>query len=183
MSKVKLFCLALSLLALAVFAQRPQEHGKPPQSRPARPEEHVPARGPAPVRHAPEPSRAPDQHRSFKDAEGHPEAPHVHPDGKWIGHDTGRNDRAYHVDHPFEHGRFRGGFGPGHVWRMTGGGRERFGFGGFFFSVFPADYVYCDDWNWDTDEVSVYEDPDHPGLYLAYNVRLGKYIHVTFLGS
>jgi hypothetical protein len=186
MSKVKLLLLALALVAVATFGQKPGERGQAQPSRVARPEEHVPARGPAPVRNAPKPApnRAPAaQPKSFKDAEGHPEAPHVHADGKWIGHDTGKNDANYHVDHPFEHGKFTGGFGPKHVWHLTGGGRDRFGFGGFWFGVFPADYGFVDGWNWSNDDVVVYEDPDHPGLYLAYNVRLGIYVHVTYLGQ
>src|ERR1700681_362960 len=74
---------------------------------------------------------------------------HVHAENdRWIGHDTGRNDAHYHLDHPWEHGRFTGAIGPQHIWRLHGGNRERFDVGGFFFQAAPYDYDACADWLW-----------------------------------
>ena len=185
--------------------QPQQQHGQPQQREHGVGNGYIPARGPAPVRApAPPPARgnaqapngapaAPDhrsalpqenQRRGFNDQPGHPEAPHVHAENdRWIGHDMGRNDPHYHVDRPWEHGRFTGGIGPQHIWRLRGGNRERFDVGGFFFQVAPYDYDYSNNWSWDGDDIVIYADPDHDGFYLAYNARLGTYVHVIYLGS
>jgi hypothetical protein len=139
----------------------------------------MPAHGPEPYHGAPHM----EANRNFSDGPGHPSAPHVHEDGHWIGHDWGASDPHYHLDHPYDHGHFAGGFGPSHIWHLHGGGPNRFFLGGFYFGVAPYDLGYVDDWNWDGDDTVLYEDPDHPGWYLAYNVRLGTYVHVQYFGG
>lgn len=151
------------LLAGAASAQGRSEH-------------RIPAHGPARV--ASRDGRGPPD-------EGATRAPHVEAGDRWIGHDMGSGDHHFDLARPWAHGRFTGGFGPRHVFRLVGGACDRFTFGNFAFSVSPYEIGlgYCDGWLWNGDSVVIYEDPDHVGWYLAYNVRLRRYVHVEYLGG
>ena len=168
------FALTL-FLTLPVFSQRRDEREKnPPRAN----QGHIPE-APPPRR---EPRAKPEpEHRES----GHViTTPHVSND-HWYGHDR-PNDRCFHVDHLFEHGRFEH-FGPSYRYRVERFDREHHRFwlpGGFFFEVASCDWPVCADWCWDCgDDFVVYEDPDHDGWYMLYNLHSGVYVHVTYMGT
>jgi hypothetical protein len=131
-----------------------------------------------------------------RDASAAPEAEHT-ADGRvdnsqhvnndhWYGHPAA-NDARFHLAHPYAHGRFRE-IGLGHTFSVSRFSRERHRFwfaGGFGFEVAAWDWPVAADWCWATcgDEFVVYDDPDHPGWYLLYNMDTGAYVHVQYIGT
>jgi hypothetical protein len=185
--KVSALVSTVLLLFAITYAQRGQREGG---ERPAQGGHaefgggHIPQHGPAPGRASMPAPREGEQRggRGFADQPGHPDYPHVHArNDEWIGHAGG--DAHYHLDRPWEHGHFPGEFGPSHIWRLGGGGPGRFWFNGFYFGVAPYDVGYADGWLWDSDDIVLYDDPDDPGYYIAYNTRLGTYVHVLYMGE
>ncbi len=184
-SAIFFLCSMSALAAQQHPAAKPAAHPAaraPQRSAPQVGHGYVPARGPRPTPRTVTPARQPqsNQRPNYSDRAGHPSAPHVHPGtDTWVGHGPNPN---YHLAHPWEHGHFPGQIGRSYVYRLVGGGPTRFQFGAFFWSVAPYDVDYCSDWLWDSDDIVIYADPDNIGWYLAYNVRLGTYVHVMYLG-
>ena len=132
--------------------------------------------------HRPSVSPAPSRNRNGSRADAN-SVPHVAND-HWYGHDR-PNDPRYHLDHPFEHGHFAN-FGPSYRYSVVriDANLHRFWLpGGYFFDIAAWDWPLVADWCWTCgDDFVVYEDPDHPGWYLLYNINTGAYIHVQYMG-
>ena len=155
-----LFPAALVFVAaLPLLSERPAQH--PPSQNPPRANQgHVPP--PPPSRPQPQAKPEPEHHQS------------------------GHVNTTPHVDHPYDHGHFEH-FGPSYRYNVIRVDRDHHRFwlpGGFYFEVAAWDWPLCADWCWDCgDDFTVYEDPDHPGWYMVYNIHTGAYVHVTYMGT
>jgi hypothetical protein len=109
--------------------------------------------------------------------------PHVNHD-QWYGHDR-PDDPRFRQAQPYAHGRFTR-IGPSYRYGVSRFDRDnhRFWLGGAAFLIAPFDWPLALDWCWDCggDDFVVYDDPDHPGWYLLYNLHTGAYIHVQYGG-
>jgi hypothetical protein len=111
MKSIHIAFAALLAFSVPAFAQ----HGNTSAPK-------APKSGPSPYHGTPQ---APNPQSNYSPKPGQPNAPHVENGKKWVGHDTGPNDPSYHLDQPWQHGHFTGGFGPGHTWHLGGGGPGR----------------------------------------------------------
>ena len=147
-------------------------------NRPRANQGHVPA--PPPARRNPAEGREAEHLPT-----GHVnDMPHVN-HNTWFGHEQ-PGDARFHMDKPFAAGRFAH---PGAKYRYQvtriDQNQHRFWFpGGFNFEVASWDWDLCSDWCWDCgNDFVVYDDPDHPGWYLLYNVHTGVYVHAQYMGT
>jgi hypothetical protein len=180
--------LVLALItALDAVAQRgsSQQHSAPPQH--SAPQRSAPVHrgngGQVPPPPQARPQGGAPEHHTYQNGRVD-QRPHVS-DNRWYGHDD-RNDSRFHVDRPYEHGRFTN-FGTSHPYRFARVDRDRHRFwfnGGFGFEIFPDDWEFASGWCWTCpDDIIIYDDPDHPGWYLVYNTETGVYVHAQYIGG
>ena len=97
----------------------------------------------------------------------------------------GRNDNNYHLDHPWAHGHFgRNRTQPHLPHGRSSRHSDRFWFGGFF--MLRALRLRLHQRlavERHRDDIVIYDDPDHPGWYFAYNTHLGTYAHIVVPGQ
>jgi hypothetical protein len=167
------------LLVLPADAQRGGQRGGPPAS--ANPPRANQGHLPAPPMSRPNRSE-PRQTEHLPTGHAN-DTPHVNHD-QWFGHES-PNDPRFHLDHPFPQGRFEH-VGPAYRYAVARFDKDHHRFwltGGFFFDVAEWEWPLCVDWCWTCgDDFAIYEDPDHPGWYLLYNVHTGVYVHCQYLG-
>ncbi len=111
--------LAAGMAVVPLLAQE-KGRGGPPGNK-ASGAGHIPTHGPPPAKvqpqaaahpqETPRPQEAPRPPQQaargahgFVDKPGHTDAPHVHPNNQWVGHDSGKNDPRYHLDRPLNMG-------------------------------------------------------------------------------
>jgi hypothetical protein len=171
-----LIAILMLMVGLAALAQHPEpQHNSPSQQMAPRANQgHLPP---------PPPARIPNAGGEQLGNGRINSTPHVN-HNQWYGHDA-PNDSRYHLERPFVHGHFDH-FGPGFRYRFLRVDRNRHWFwfpGGFYFEVALWDWPLFADWCWDCgDDFVVYEDPDHLGWYLLYNMHTGAYVHVQYIG-
>ena len=166
------------IIALPAVAQ----HGGPPQHS-SPPQQMAPRANQGRLPSAPPPVHVPNAGGERLGDGRINSTPHVN-HNQWYGHDA-PNDSRYHLERPFAHGHFDH-FGPGFRYRFLRVDRNRHWFwfpGGFYFEVALWDWPFFADWCWDCgDDFVVYDDPDHIGWYLLYNMHTGAYVHVQYMG-
>ncbi|HTQ79421.1 MAG TPA: hypothetical protein VMM92_05455 [Thermoanaerobaculia bacterium] len=177
------FVFLLTLTVLGTFpllAQQPPHaqppHAQPPHAQPRANQGHPPP--PPTARRVPH-AQPEVEHLDGGRVNSQPHVNHDH----WYGHERA-DDPRFHQARAFEHGRF-GHVGPTYHYSVSRFDRasHRFWLGSSAFLVAPFDWSLAADWCWDCGEnFVVYDDPDHPGWYLLYNLETGGYVHVQYGG-
>jgi hypothetical protein len=191
-TKLALLFASFLIFSAAALAQGGggQQHGRGnsnPQHNPPPAQQHNPPRanqGHVPPAPPPRGNRG-EQRQPERYPTGHTnDTPHVN-NNTWYGHEA-PSDNRFHLDQPYAHGRFTRS-GASFRYSVTRIDRDRHTFwfpGGFYFQIADWDWPLAADWCWNCgDDFAVYEDPDHPGWYLVYNVHTGVYIHAQYMGG